>query len=64
MKDKQEEILKVEKDIKKEKKSVIKILVGLLIILLPFILAFITAYFIWKDEINTVFIFSKLRGLQ
>ena len=39
MKDKQEEILKV----------------GLLIILLPFILAFITAYFIWKDEINTVF---------
>ena len=55
MENKQEEILKVEKDIKKEKISVIKILVGLMIILLPFILAFITAYFIWKDEINTVF---------
>ena len=55
MEDKQEEILKVEKDIKKEKTSVIKILVGLMITLLPFILAFITAYFIWKDEINTVF---------
>jgi hypothetical protein len=53
--DKQKEILKVEKDIKKEKVSVIKILVGLIIVILPFILAFITAYFIWKDEINTVF---------
>ena len=55
MENKQEEILKVEKDIKKEKTSVFKILVGLMIILLPFILAFITAYFIWKYEINTVF---------
>ncbi len=55
MEDKQKEILKVEKDIKKEKVSVIKILVGLIIVILPFILAFITAYFIWKDEINTVF---------
>ena len=54
MEDKQKEILKVEKDIKKEKVSVIKILVGLIIVILPFILAFITAYFIWKDEINTV----------
>ena len=55
MENKQEEILKVEKDIKKEKTSVIKILVGLIIVILPFILAFITAYFIWEDEINTVF---------
>ena len=55
MEDKQKEILKVEKDIKKEKVSVNKILVGLIIVILPFILAFITAYFIWKDEINTVF---------
>ena len=55
MENKQEEILKGEKDIKKEKTSVIKILVGLIIVILPFILAFITAYFIWKDEINTVF---------
>ena len=55
MENKQEEILKVEKDIKKEKISILKILIGLIIVILPFILAFITAYFIWKDEINTVF---------
>lgn len=55
MENKQEEILKVEKDIKKEKTSVIKILVGLIIISLPFILGVITAYFIWKDEINVIF---------
>ena len=52
MKDKQEEILKVEKDIKKEKKSVIKILVGLIIKLFPYILAAIITYFIMKDRIN------------
>ncbi|WDA46447.1 hypothetical protein [Fusobacterium nucleatum] len=54
MEDKQEEILKIKK-IKEEKISILKILVGLIIVILPFILAFITAYFIWKDEINTVF---------
>lgn len=47
MEDKQEEILKVEKDTKKEKTSIVKILVGLVIISLPFILGLITAYFIW-----------------
>ena len=55
MEDKQKEILEVKKEIKEEKISILKILVGLIIVLLPFILAFITAYFIWKDEINTVF---------
>ena len=54
MEDKQEEILKIKK-IKEEKISILKILVGFIIVILPFILAFITAYFIWKDEINTVF---------
>lgn len=51
MEDKQEEVLEVEK----ERTSVIKILVRLIIKLFPYILAFIIAYFIWKDEINTVF---------
>lgn len=55
MEDKQKEILEVKKEIKEEKISILKILVGLIIVLLPFILAFITVYFIWKDEINTVF---------
>lgn len=55
MEDKQKEILEVKKEIEEEEISILKVLVGLIVVLLPFILAFITAYFIWKDEINTVF---------
>ena len=49
---KQEEILEVKKEIKKEKTSIVKILVGLIIKLFPYILGTITAYFIMKDRIN------------
>ena len=52
MEDKQEEILEVKKEIKKEKTSIVKILVGLIIKLFPYILGTITAYFIMKDRIN------------
>ena len=52
MEDKQEEILEVKEEIKKEKTSIVKILVGLIIKLFPYILGTITAYFIMKDRIN------------
>ncbi|WP_158410424.1 hypothetical protein HUW70_10135 [Fusobacterium animalis] len=52
MEDKQEEILEVKKEIKREKTSIVKILVGLIIKLFPYILGTITAYFIMKDRIN------------
>ena len=52
MEDKQEEILEVKKEIKKEKTSIVKILVGLISKLFPYILGTITAYFIMKDRIN------------